>query len=402
MWFFALFAAIAAAIFIEIRIYKKRGLADLTYTAYFGAEEVFEGDFVYLYEKIINNKSLPVPYLKVDTDLPEGLKFTLIEENMSDGKKKLKKVGRIQSMFVMKGGTQIERRWRVSCDRRGEYDLEGAIMIIKDILGLSMTTKRIEIEGGERQRLVVLPVPVELEEHYTSSNYMSGDVVSNHCMTTDPLRICGSREYTPYDPMNRINWKSSVAHGKLMVNVEEKTVRHSFGLILNMNSRGIEKRQDFLSDTESIERNISVCASILDRIAAEDVPVRLYMNTPADKELIELGMTNVSDDEVGRGVLVSPPLRGRYNVLTAMRILASVKMEISVAADRMFDHILEDPKLYRENEHLIIVSAYLDQRMLNLHSILKKEGVNVIFYITTARSDISDFPEDVEIYYKTY
>ena len=41
--------------------------------------EVFEGEQLYLYEEITNDKLLPIPYAKIETELPEGLSFILLD-----------------------------------------------------------------------------------------------------------------------------------------------------------------------------------------------------------------------------------------------------------------------------------------------------------------------------------
>ena len=133
--------------------------------------------------------------------------------------------------------------------------------------------------------------------------------------------------------MNRINWKSSASHGQLLVNLEERTVRPCFAVLLNMNSREIEKLADRPSDTASIELNISVCTSLLDRIAAEDIPVRLIMNSiPEERINLE------SDSEgYGEGISVSKPFKGKQDTILALRMLATLPMTISTPADKMFD-----------------------------------------------------------------
>ena len=78
MWFFAIFVGIALAIILQYRTYKKRGLNDLSYSVRFSTDEAFEGDIIYMYEKIINNKSLTLTYVRVDTELEEGLHYTLV------------------------------------------------------------------------------------------------------------------------------------------------------------------------------------------------------------------------------------------------------------------------------------------------------------------------------------
>ena len=401
MWFLALALAIAAAVYIQYTVYKKNGFSGLSYSVRFDSDEVFEGDYIYLYEKIVNDKKLTLPFVKVDTDLPDGLKFTLIEENISGAKKKVIKEGRVQSIFIMRPGTQIERRWRVYCEKRGEYKLEGALMVISDLLGLSQMSKRV-MTDGEGASLTVLVSPIDLEEHYVSSKFLSGDVISNRCLITDPQRLCGIRDYTVYDPMNKINWKSTAAHNRLMVNIEEKAVRHSFSVILNMNSRLAERYSDDLIDKRAVDRGIAVCGSIFNSVAEMDVPLKFFVNTPHTEHLGELGLSRVSDSGDGREILSTRRFEGKRDLLYSLRILSAIQPKISVPAEKMLDSILANIEEYRENENFIIVTPYLDQRMINFHTNLKAMGMDAIFYVTSSRVDVSEYPEEIEIYFRTY
>jgi hypothetical protein len=410
MLFFAAAAAVIAVITLQYFLYKKHCFDNVVYRAFFSSDEVYTGDDVYLYEELRNNGRLPLPYIRIETDLPDGLMFTLLEDSSagtvrSSEKSEEKGTGRLRaryekavhSTFVLRPNSKITRRWRVICGRRGDYALEGVTATATDILGYLITSKRIEPEEGVRNKLTVLPLPGELDGKYASSRYICGDAISHTCTVTDPVRICGSREYTASDPMNRINWKSTAVHGKLMVNIEEKTVRHRYSVMLNMNSREIEQFPDRPSDPPSVEKCIVLCASILDRIAREDLPVSFFVNSEPEPGT---GKEAVSDDETGCRITAAGPFRGKSDMVYALRLLAGLDMTISVPADRMFDHVAAHPELYSSNENLIIVSPYFDSRMLNLGKAMSERGVHVIYYISTSRNSVGQIPSDADVYFR--
>ncbi len=396
MLFAAILIALFATVAIEYIVYKKFALRDLRYEIKFSTNEAFEGDDIYLFEEITNDKKLPVPYLKIDSDLPDGLKYCLFDEKSRI--RKLHLTSHLQSVFVLRPGVTITRRWRVRCVTRGDYSVNGAIAVSSDLLGLYTGTERLEFDPKKSNSITVLPRPYDLEEHFTSSRYLCGDVVSNYCPVSDPLRLCGAREYIIGDPMNTINWKSTAAHGKLMVNIRENTVRHQFNIVLNMNSRDIEKYPTTPSDPLAVEKSINLTASILDRVAVEDIPVRIITNNPcADNPYF----TPVDDGEIGKSIMVSDAFHGRHDIMEALRMLSSLKLQISVPTEKMLDHICQNPELYCESENLIVVSAYLDKRLLNLHAVMKKVGVNVIYYITSTRRE-AILPDGVDVYFRAY
>ena len=412
MLFISVAVAIVGVVLLQYFVYKKKGFSNIEYSATLSSGEVFEGDDVYLYEEIRNVGALPMPYIKIDTDLPEGIVFTLLESTVhdkggvfsknsksrDDGLRKIKHTASIQSLFVLRPYACIRRRWRLTCKKRGDYTLAGVLATASDILGIGVHSKFIELSNKERNRLIVLPRPEDLAGNYTSSRYLCGDIISNTCPVTDPLRLCGTRDYLSQDPMRLINWKSTASHGKLMVNVEEKTVRHRFSLLLNMSSRQIEKT-DIPSDSGAIERCITLCTSILDRIAAEDVPVRFFANYPPEL-MKEFGGEAVSDDEIGSKVSRCGPFRGSRDMIYALRMLAMLQMKISTPIDRVFDHIISHPELYRENENMIVVTSYIDRRMMNLRDALANEGVRVIFYVATTRNEVGALSEAEDVYFR--
>ena len=369
MLFAAVFLALIAAVAAEYNIYRRRAFGHLRYTATFSSSEVMVGDDVYLFEEIKNEGHLPIPYLKADTDLPEGLEFTLIETNLTDGSRKIRSVRSIRSVFVLHSNSRIRRRWRVRAKKRGEYRLGGAVVSVGDILGLNTVSARLEPKEGGRTSVTVLPLPEPLDGSFASSRMLCGDVISALC----PV------------------------HGRLMVNIEERTVRHRFSVLLNMNSRPIEQHPSVPSDPGSVERCITVAASLLDRIAAEDVPVRLFVNAPPPADCTVCEPIYAAD---GEGELSAyGPWRGRSRMLDALRALARLPLEISMPPERAFDLIAASPSLFGENENLIVVSPYIDERMLNFCRVLRTGGVNTVFYIATTRNSAGVIPGDVDVFF---
>lgn len=395
MLFIAIIITAVIVYLIQMAIYNKLTFSNLEYTVSLSAEEVFEGEDIFMYEEITNAKKLPVSSVRVDTELPKGLRFRL-----GDRKDQNRDIfeSYMQSAFVLKGYSKIKRRWRVSCATRGVYNLGHVLIVSNDLFGFNADSKSFDAPRTRHNQVVVLPRAIDLERHFTSSYYHSGEVAVMRSLLSDPLLISGTREYMPHDPMNRINWNSTAAHGKLMVNVEDFTEQYQFNIILNMQSRNLELHPHEPSSPEYIEMCITICASILDKISAHNIPVKLFANTPPET----VGMEAVSGDETGSQILVTRSYRGKRDILNALRLLASLKLDISCQIDKMLDHIAKNPYYYANSGNIIIVSPYIDERMIVFHDVLEKQGIKVIFYITTANQNAVIIPNNIEVYYKTY
>jgi hypothetical protein len=367
------------------------------------------GDDIYMFEEISNEKTLPLPYIKVATNLPEGLAFRLAvseakkaQGNSIDSAETMittKFASSIESMFVLKGHMRVKRRWRIACRKRGVYSLGDALVVANDLIGYNPISKGLSVPKSKSTTITVLPRSVDLDRDFTSTRYYSGDVITNHSLLTDPMLRSGAREYTPLDPMNKINWKLSASHGKLMVNLEDYVQKVQSNIILNMCSQIIERGNEVPENTEFIEYNITVAASLIERFASENVPVRLIANTPP--ETIHADFV-ASDTEIGRKILVTPSLVGKYGTLDAMRILASLEMKFSLPIEKLLDFILENPYLFAENGNIVLVTAVLDERMLQFHREMSKLGIEVIFYVTTSIRSTGVIPENVKIFSRTY
>ncbi|MGM9681570.1 MAG: DUF58 domain-containing protein [Eubacteriales bacterium] len=378
----ALIAAIIALYLIQSAIYEKNLLDSIRYDVTLSQEEVFAGDFIYLYENISNDRGVAIPYARVDTELPDGMGFVLSGKGGSTYQE-----GYIQSVFTLDGHSTVSRRWRVCCKTRGEYHPGSVLLVTNNLLGLKSASKRYVVPISKQNRLVVLPRTVDLDSTFRSSCQLPGEAALPRGLFTDPLLRRGSREYTSNDPMNRINWKSTAARGHLMVNEEEVTCSASFHILINMQSRDFEKNPKIPSVPYYIEDNITVAASLLARIAEYDTPTALIANAfPADYQRAD-----------GENLLYSPAYRGQGDVIEGLRLLARLQLEITVPLEKMLDEVLAKPYYYAPDGNLIFVSSFFNQRMLIFHDRMRRHGIEVTFYLTTSQRTV-DIPDDVEVF----
>ncbi len=397
MLYIAAALVLLIAYFVQKKLFEKYTFDQLVYRARLDKTEATVGDDVYLYEELINEKALPLPYIKVTTALPEGLAFHLIT---AEGQKRSDHyTGAIESMFVMKGRQKISRRWRISCKKRGVYSLDQVLIVAGDLIGFNMISQNVTMPEGKSSTVTVLPRAVDLERDFTSTRYFSGDIVTNQSLLTDPMLRSGARDYTPLDPMNKINWKLTAAHGHLMVNVEEYVQKIQSNIILNCCSQMIERDSEVPSNPEFIEYNITVAASLLERFLSDNIPVRLIANTDPAALAPDC---KADESETGQKILVTEPFCGKQGLLEAMQMLARFPMRFSMPIEKLLDFILENPHKFAENGNIVLITSVLDERMMVFREQMASRGIEVIFYATTSNRGIQTVPAGAKVFFRTY
>jgi len=68
----------------------------------------------------------------------------------------------------------------------------------------------------------------------------------------------------------------------------------------------------------------------------------------------------------------------------------------------MLDAISQNPYYFSNGGNIIIVSAYIDERMIVFHDIMRRAGIRVMFYVTEANQNAMAIPSDIEVFYNTY
>lgn len=409
MIYLAILLAAVLIYIVQMKLYEKKTRDGLSYSVRLGAEEVFEDEDIFYYDELVNDKLLPLPFLKVNSDLPQGLYFHFLDPVPGSDVLKESHEAQVQSIYVLQSHQKISRRWRVTCKKRGVYEVGDAVLVTNDLFGMNYASfSASALPGFTKNRLTVLPKSIDLGAEFVAADGLTGDIITNHSLLTDPLIRAGTREYRDGDAMRQINWKSTASHGRLMVNIEEHFRRFVFNIVINMQSRDIEKHPEVPSAPYEIERCISVAATLLDRASEDNVPTRVILNTPHKSIQIEdpdaVSCIDLGDP-IGRKIAISRSYTGRMETLDALRLLAGIPMEISVPEEQLLDHIIANPALYTEAAdhtgaaNLIVISSYFSERMIHFHRAMEQYGIRVIYYITSANRNALVLPDDIEIYF---
>ena len=174
MVFIAFLMAVFAVYYLQRKLFFSNMFDKISYDAKIDTDEVFAGDDFYLYEELVSDRSIPVPYIKVNNSLPKGLKFRLTESDSED-----RFMQSVQSVFVLRRHGKIRRRWRVNSTKRGVYCVGNALLVSNDIFGLKRESLELHAKESQNSTITVLPRSIDLAENFSSSRFQSGDILSN-------------------------------------------------------------------------------------------------------------------------------------------------------------------------------------------------------------------------------
>ncbi len=412
-WFAILFVLAYGVCYLRTRRKAAEKLkASLSYRLSFNTDEVFRGEYLYIDQVIENTTDRTIPFLKIETLLPEGLSIVLVEtaeDRAAEQTGRTRKSHRsttvhsAESLWSLAPHSRITRRWRVLAEKRGRYmasDIQ-VLVISNDALGMGAYSISPTLTPGNGNTVLVLPQAAEWLAGMAPTDALSGSGTVPHGLIHDPMTVAGVRPYDPHDPLNMIDWKQSAHVGSLMVRKTEAVENDAFNIVLNMQSKLEEPRPSDLASPWHVEEAITVCASLLDSAVRRNIPVRLISNTPP-APLIERGVSGgpLREDEVGSQIFCSEEFHGGEATMEAYRMLADLPLERSVPAEGLSDDIIANPEYYIRGGNVLFVTAYLDARMVAAYDRLRERGVRVIFYVITTDHHAKTLPDEGDIYFK--
>ncbi|WP_248926773.1 DUF58 domain-containing protein [Paenibacillus hamazuiensis] len=354
-----LFVAVVL-VFLQGYFFRKYGQKKLTYERFFSTRSCYAGEEVEMVERIANRKLLPVPWLRLELLIHAGLQFQS-QANLNIDSGTLFQNHR--SLFSLMPYTQMTRRHKIVCLRRGCYRLSSATLTCGDVLGIYTTSEQIAVDA----ELLVFPKPAPLEEIGLPSHSWQGDFTVRRWIVDDPFMIAGVREYRFGDPMKGINWKATARSGKLQVHQHDFTADHRVMIYVNVEDH--EKMWSQVNDEELIERGISYAAAIAHETIAQGIETGFGTNAysiDAPKEPVRV------EPENGSGQLT-------YLLETMARLV--------IARSIPFDAFLEEEaERFVTNADIVVVSAYVSEKMERAIARLRSNGNSVSILYTRESS----------------
>ena len=251
-------------IFLQNYLYEKFWARGLMVDIKFSAKEAFEGDSLFLQQKLINNKLLPLPWVFV--------KFFLSTDIVFKEDRAIKYIGDAKyqgGLFSLKARQSIRRKLEFECSRRGLYSFKTVDVYCGNLLH----NKRFGIRLNHYRELVVFPKLIRDDSNCeVLFKNLDAAVSSNSLINPDPFEFIGIREYQPTDPMRNINFKATAIVGGLMVNMHAPTSSKRLEIVLDTSPNA--KYPSY----ELYEQIIRLAGTMADKYIKEDVSLGFYTN----------------------------------------------------------------------------------------------------------------------------
>ena len=257
---FLILLAILAS--VELFIYRKHALDDLSLDVHFSTDLAQFGEIIEVIETAQNNKRMPLPFLLLKFESPVSLKFLdMTNTTMSDLLYR-------EDMLTMKPFSRHTRRIKAQCIKRGYYSFVRVNITTSDILLMEKLTK----EFDNSSNITILPEVVNVDELRSLMSITFSDVQQRRTLLTDPFAFSGIREYQPWDPMKSINWTATARSGDFMVNQNASTSMRQVTILMNLEFYN-QKHSDSL-----LEKSISLAYSYMQQLCEAGIPCSLHTN----------------------------------------------------------------------------------------------------------------------------
>lgn len=349
-----------------------------------GATELEVGQSTDIVVDIINRSKLPIAWLLVEDLLPKAAFAQRPPAIRVDG-------SRIEVFYLPAGQTR-QLRYRITCQRRGYYQIGPTVLETGDLMGLS---RRYRI-GAPPQYILVYPRSVPMAGYDIASPRPIGEIRIRNAVMQDPTRIRGIRKWQIGDPLRSVHWAATARTGTLHSKVYEPTSIAGATLVLDLH-RDTNPQQN-----EPVRSDLAVClaASIAAAFYEMNQPIALLSNGRDAADRIrtegfdtdfrtrgavqaEAAMRTI-DDRL-RPVIVDAD-RGPVHFQELRRVLARLELSdgLSIA-----ETVVGAQQRLAHDTTLIVITQKCDRQTAAMLIGMRRRGWAVAVVINTA--DINDF-----------
>ena len=221
--------------------------------------------------RVENRKPMPLPWLEVNDEFPQGL--SVIGRQLLPSPR----IGRatLRQTLAVSAYQRVRRRYRLLAVERGVFHFGPTVIRTSDPFALLTA----EQERDSVATLVAYPLAPSIERLGPAPLTPFGVSRSHLRLLEDPLRVSGVREYLPGDEPRRIHWKATARMGTLQSKLYDPSTRHTLIIFLDLR---IWPGANTATDGELTELAISTAASVTAWAQTQGYAVGLCANGAPD------------------------------------------------------------------------------------------------------------------------
>lgn len=337
---------ILAAIYYTAGITRKKGFDNLSVHREVSSASIMEGEKIHITITVENKKWLPISFLYIIENIPNGLQYPGKFAGNVNG------TTEHAMRYTILWYERVKKTYSLIGEKRGVYLFRNMAVTIGDFFGLSAESKKID----DYMEIIVFPKIIKMNEVFFNNKSLMGDTAVKRWLHEDPLYIRGIREYRNEDRMKDIHWKSSLRMNKLMVKEYDHTSDIEVAIIVNVQADEYSWRA---KDTEITEKGIRLGASLAAECIKQCFPTGMWTNAYVKCYRYEYKSE------------VQPSLNSFRNI-----------MELCARMDNIcknsFDEYLEKmiPN-FKQDCVYIVITSFLNSKCVNILKRLSENRINI-------------------------
>lgn len=248
-------------------LWSRYALANVTYHRRLAASHLFAGDETDLTVEITNAKLLPLPWLRVEDELPADV--TVARGRLQASFRPKRQV--LVNFLALRYYERVRKQYHLRAARRGVFDFGPVTLQAGDLFGFQRQLTVLP----HLDQLVVYPRIVPVAGLELPAGYPFGDAATHRRITDDPLAVSGARDYVPGDNPRYIHWKASARYAALQTRLFDPGAAPRTAIFLDVQT--VLGMPGLVEDY--LEYAITAAASLVNAILERREAVGLYVNT---------------------------------------------------------------------------------------------------------------------------
>lgn len=249
------------------RLWARVSLEQVTYTRTLSETRAFVGETIDVDIELANHKFVPVPWVEIRELIPQ-------ETLVVDGGARASGLPRTAALYrntSLRSHQTLRWPLKLLATKRGYFRIGPTRLRSGDLFGFFPS----ERDFKQQDAITVYPKTYTLDELGLTSARPFGEHAGGKRIFEDPMRVIGVRDYSPGDPLKRVDWKATARLGRLQSRLYQPS--HEQSVVVALNITTLEQTWEGF-DPVLLERTVSVAASVAQGLFERGSAVGLVAN----------------------------------------------------------------------------------------------------------------------------